>query len=318
VSSGFFPRAAGGYCVDPNGEVRAYGEAASGTLDEVCTQLFDGECEVYKGFGLKRVVTLRYVDGKGSPATVNINLSRFADKEGAYGFFTKRVVGDSDPMEATTQTLEAGGAAALGSGISYVWRGEHVAELSYTNELESPDQLKKSSQQVLPTLTREIGDKLPGQKAPPDAVRALPQEQRIVLGVRYEAKDVLGISGTGSGAIGFYKDGDKRWRVFAITRADEDAAKDVIKTLKKLPGAKTIKGVPFEPMGFALSPEGEPRTEWVVARKGPTVFGVGDEELALSADQSADEAKKVRLDEAAKIEKLGKLAGSAAPPEDKK
>src|SRR5690606_30725455 len=121
VSAGFFPRTSGAYCVDPNGEVRAYGESASGTLDEVCTQLFDGECEVYKGFGLKRVVTLRYVDGKGSPASINVNLSRFADREGAYGFFTKRVVGDSDPVEATTQKLEAGGAGALGSGIAYVW-----------------------------------------------------------------------------------------------------------------------------------------------------------------------------------------------------
>ena len=318
TSAGFFPRAAGGYCIDPNGEVRAYGEGASGTLDEVCTQLFDGECEVYKGFGLKRVVTLRYIDGKGSPATVNVNLSRFADKEGAYGFFTKRVVGDADPTEATTQKLEAGGAGALGSGIAYVWRGDHVAELSYTNELESPDQLKKSSAAVLPTLAKEIGDKLAGDKEPPKAVQELPEDNRVSLGTSYESKDVLGISGVGPGAVGFYKDGDKRWRVFSVVRADEDAAKDVLKTLKKVDGAKTVKGVPFEPLAIAQTEEGGPRTEWVVARKGSSVFGVGDEEFVLSADQSADEAKKVRLDEAAKVEKLGKLVGVAAPPAEEK
>lgn len=317
TSAPFFPRVAGGYCVDPNGEVRAYGEGASGTLDEVCTQLFDGECEVYKGFGLERVVTMRYVDGKGSPATVNVNLSRFKDKEGAYGFFTKRVVGDSDPTEATTQKLEAGAAGSLGSGIAYVWRGEHVAELSYANELESPDQLKQSSQAVLPTLAKEIGEKLPGDKNAPQAVQALPEASRVPLGVSYESKDVLGISGVGPGALGFYKDGDKRWRVFAIVRADEEAAKDVMKTLKKVDGAKTIKGVAFEPMSFARTEEGGPRVEWVVARKGQSVFGVGDEELVLSADQSAEAAKKLRLEEAQKIEKLGALVGApAAPAED--
>lgn len=314
VSAGFFPRTAGGYCVDPNGEVRAYGDGAKGTLDQVCTQLFDGECEVYKGFGLQRVVTLRYVDGKGSPATVNVNLSRFADKEGAYGFFTKRVVGDADPTEATTQKLQAGGGGAVGSGIAYVWRGRHVAELSYANELESPDQLKQSSAKVLPPLTQAIGEKLAGDKAPPKPVQALPEEARVPLGVSYETKDLLDVSGVGPGAIGFYKDGGKRWRVLAIVRSDEDAAKDVMKTLKKLDGAKTVKGVPFEPLAFARTEEGGPRVEWVVARNGSSVFGVGDEELVLSADQSAEEAKKVRLDESQKLEKLGKLAGSTAAP----
>jgi hypothetical protein len=309
-SASFFPRVSGSYCVDPNGEVRAYGERASGTLDEVCTQLFDGECEVYKGFGLKRVVTLRYVDGKGSPASVNINLSQFADREGAYGFFTKRVVGDSDPSEATTQKLEAGGDAALGSGISYVWRGEHVAELSYTNELESPDQLRQSSHQVLPGLSKEVGDKLPGDTQPPKAVQALPAEHRLPLGVSYESKDVLGVSGLGPGAIGFYKQGDRRWRVFAIVRADEEAAKDVMKTVRKLDGARTVKGAPFEPTAFARTDEGSPRVEWLVTRKGSTVLGIGDEEFALSSDQSAEDANKVRLAEAAKIELLGKLSAA--------
>ena len=69
ASAAWFPKQAAGYCIDPNGEARTYGEAAKGTLDAVCTELLDGECEVYKGYGLKRVVTLRYIDGAGSPGT---------------------------------------------------------------------------------------------------------------------------------------------------------------------------------------------------------------------------------------------------------
>src|SRR6187200_27451 len=41
VSAGYFPRSVGDYCIDPNAEIRAYGENAPGTVDKVCTELFD-------------------------------------------------------------------------------------------------------------------------------------------------------------------------------------------------------------------------------------------------------------------------------------
>jgi len=152
---------------------------------------------VYKSFGLRRVVTLRYIDGKGSPGAVNVNLSRFASVEGAYGFFTKRVVADADPAETVPAALDAGGEGALGSGIAYVWRADMVAELSYTNELEPPDQLKASAGRVLPPIAKAIGDAMPGDKQRPLAVALLPSENRLPMGVSYATKDVLGIAGTG-------------------------------------------------------------------------------------------------------------------------
>ncbi|HEY6556982.1 MAG TPA: DUF6599 family protein [Polyangiaceae bacterium] len=314
-AAAFIPRMAGDYCVDPNGETRAYGEEASGTLDKACTELFDGECEVYKAYGLKRVVTLRYVDGKGSPGAVNVNLSRFENKDGAYGFFTKRVIADADPAESAPAKLEAGGAGALGTGIAYVWRGTHVAELSYTNELESPDQLKGSSARALPALAKELGEKLPGDKAAPAAVSALPETQRVNMGIQYEAKDVLGISGAGPGALGYYKDGDKRWRVFSVVRSDEDSAKDVMKTLKKLDGAKNLKNAPVEGLAFAVrNKETDPKIAWVVTRKGEHVFGVGDEESVLSGDTSAEEAAKVSLPQERKIEILKRIVDGGTTP----
>ena len=42
ASAAFFPRAIDAYCLDPNGDTRAYGEGAKGTLDDVCTQQLDG------------------------------------------------------------------------------------------------------------------------------------------------------------------------------------------------------------------------------------------------------------------------------------
>ncbi|HEY6080887.1 MAG TPA: DUF6599 family protein [Polyangiaceae bacterium] len=284
ASAAWFPKQAAGYCIDPNGEARSYGEAAKGTLDAVCTELLDGECEVYKGYGLKRVVTLRYVDGAGSPGTVNVIVSRFGSPEGAYGFFTKRVIADGDPADGTPKEIAAGGEGALGTGIAYIWRGDVVAELSYTNELETPDQIKASSGKVLPGLARELGDHLPGEVNPLPAVRLLPQERLVPMGISYAHRDALGVTGLGSGAVGYYQENDLRYRVVGLSRPDEDSAKDVLGTLKKLPGSKVQKDLGFDAVSFSTrEAEGAPQAEWLAGRSGGNVIIVGDEPLKLKA-----------------------------------
>ena len=288
ASAAYFPRQAASYCIDPNGETRSYGEAAKGTLETVCTELLDGECEVYKGYGLKRVVTLRYVDGAGSPATVNVIASRFASAEGAYGFFTKRVVADGDPADGVPKELAAGAEGALGTGIAYVWRGDIVAELSYANELETPDQIKTTSAKILPELARQIGDHLPGDVNPLAAVRLLPQERLLPMGISYTHRDALGVAGLGAGAVGFYQAGAERYRVVGLARGDEDAAKDVLGTLKKLPGAKVQKDLGFDAVAFSTrEADGAPQAEWLAGRSGGNVIIVGDEPLKLKAGDSA-------------------------------
>jgi hypothetical protein len=309
VSAAFFPRTAADYCVDPNSEARAFGENAPNSLDAVCTELFDGECEVYKRYGLKRVVTLRYIDGKGSPGAVNVNLSRFASAEGAYGFFTKRVVADADPAETVPAALEAGGAGALGSGIAYVWRADMVAELSYTNELEPPDQLKTSAQRVLPPIAKAMGEALPGDAHLPKAVSLLPIANRLPMGVSYAAKDLLGIAGTGPGALGFYREGTERYRVFSLTRADEDSAKDVLKTLRKMDGAKALKDTGVDAITFSVrDEESSPLVGWVVGRKGSTVVGVGDELFVL---RGKPDSQAARIPEAKKLERVKAVLAEA-------
>lgn len=313
VSAGYFPRTAGDYCIDPNAEAKTFGEAGAAPLDGVC-DLFDGECEIYKGFGLKRVVTVQYVDGKGSPGTVSVTLSRFASPEAAYGFFTKRVVADADPLEAAPAPLEAGGAGALGTGMAYVWRGEMVAELRYVHELESPEQIKQSGARVLPVIAKGLGAQLPGGTAELPSVARLPKEARIPSGITYEYRDLLGVSGAGRGAIGYYKDGARRYRVFASVRADEDSAKDVSKTLKKLEGAHGFKDSPIDAIALGLREgEGEPKIEWVVGRSGSTVIGVGDEVFALG--KGGSDAEVPRLSQAEKMEKVQALlaASNKAP-----
>ena len=288
VSSAYFPKQAGGFCLDPNGDARTYGEAAKGTLETVCTELLDGECEVYKSYGLKRVVTVRYVDGAGSPGSVNVTTSRFASSEGAYAFFTKRVIADGDPADGTPQKLGAGAEGALGTGIAYVWRGDVVAELSYANEAETPEQIKASSAKVLPELAQKLGEHLPGDIGSLPAVRLLPPEHLVPMGVSYAHRDALGIAGLGAGAVGYYQEGGQRYRVVGLARPDEDSAKDVLGTLKKLPGAKAQKDLGFDAVLFTTRDgDGAQQAEWLAGRSGQNVVIVGDEPLKLKAGDPA-------------------------------
>ncbi len=312
ISASFFPRTTSGYCLDPQGEVKTYGEKGKLSMDEVCTTAFDGECEVYKRFGLKRVVSLHYIDGRGKDGTVEVNLSRFADVAGAYGMFTLRVVAGDPAEESTPKPFEAGGAGAIGTGRAYVWRGEHLAELQYNNDQESPEELAKSSDAILRAVGKEIGEKLPGAKSKPPAAEALPTDKRIANGIVFQPKDALGFSGVGPAATGFYKDGDRRYRVLAIVKEDADQAKDAFKTLKSKPGTLPVANLGDEAAHVVVAPqEGGPKIEALVARKGKNIWGVADEEYALREAGGGEAEKKARLTKDEALSRMKPLLASS-------
>lgn len=317
VSAAFFPKSAGGYCVDPQGEIKTYGEKGKLSMDEVCTTAFDGECEVYKRFGLKRVVSLHYVDGTGKGGTVEVNLSQFADVAGAYGMYTLRVVAGDPAEPSTPKVLAAGAAGAIGTGRAYVWRGQHLAELQYVNENESPDALAKSSETILSEVGKEIGQRLPGATTLPAAAQLLPVDKRVSNGIVFQPKDVAGWAATGPGATGFYKDADRRWRVLSIVKDDADQAKDAFKTIKSKPGTLPLANVGDEAAHVVVPGGGEdkasaPKVEMFVARKGNVIWGVGDEEYVLRAKAGADR-EKARITKDDATAKLKELVAIPAP-----
>lgn len=296
LSAAWLPKTVGGYCVDPQGEVKTYGEKGKLSMDEVCTTAFDGECEVYKRFGLKRVVSLHYVDGSGNGGTVEVNVSQFADVAGAYGMYTLRVVAGDPAEPSTPKPLAAGAAGAIGTGRAYVWRGAHLVELQYVNEQEAPSDLAKSSATILEAVGKAIGQKLPGPLTLPPAAQALPAWNRLPSGIVFQPKDVLGWNGVGPGAIGFYKEGDRRWRTLAIVKDDADQAKDAFKTLKSKPGTLPVAGLGDEAARIVVSGQGGgPKVELLVARKDNTIWGIGDEEYALRGAGAGDKEPKARV-----------------------
>ncbi|MEO5726432.1 MAG: DUF6599 family protein, partial [Byssovorax sp.] len=232
---------------------------------------------------------------------------RFGTSEGAYAMFTRRVVGDGDPADdSTPRPTPGGGSAALGLGNAYLWRGLYLVELTYNNQDAAEAAMKTAGEALLPPLVREMGDKLPGETALPPAATALPKENLIPLGIRYITKDLLGDTGSGAGAFGYYRAGDKRYRVAVIARGDADQAKDVLSTLGKVRGAAKEKGIADGAVRFMHKDGEAPPAEWVFARSGKLVLGVGDEPRALKATMSADEHARVTLSKEEKIERLKK------------
>jgi len=306
ASGPLFPQTSGGFCLDPNGGDKTFGEGGTQPIDHIC-DLFDGECEIYKGYGVRRVVEARYVDGAGTPATVDVHLSKFGTTEGAYAMFTRRVVGDGDPAdEATPRPIEGGGAAGLGLGNAYLWRGLYLAEITYNDQTAAEATVRAAGDKLLPALVKEMGEKIPGETALPSAAAALPREGLLPLGVRFVTKDLLGVDGVGAGAFGYYRQGEKRFRVASLLRADAEQAKDVLSTLGKLAGASKEKGV-GEGAVRLMRKEGEgAAAEWIFARAKNAVVGVGDEARVLRAGMTADEHGKVTLTKDEKIERLKK------------
>ncbi len=304
-----FPRTLAGYCVDPHGETRVFGDNAPKPIDAICTEAFDGECEIYKSFGLRRVAIFRYVDGAGSPGTVDVVVSQYGGADGAYGMFTKRVVSDGDPARSDSpKPLAVEGVGAAGIGTAWLWKGSLFVEFTYTNEKQTPEQVAMTSATLLKVMATAIAGRLPGAATMPPAVARLPEANRIPLGVLFQPTDAFDVQGGGAGAIGFYAEGDKRYRVLSIARNDADQAKDVLKSLLRRTGATSEKDIGEGAVRLMVG-EGDAvsRAEWIVARKGSQLFGVGDEPLALSSGMTTAERDKVALSRDEKIKRVRAL-----------
>jgi len=303
-----FPRSFSDYCIDPHGETRTYGASASKDIDAICTEAFNGDCEMYKSFGLERVILFRYIDGGGSPGAVDVVVSKYASSEGAFGMFTKRVISDGDPArQDAPKEMLVEGMGALGAGTAYLWKAQIVVEMTYTNDRQTPQQVQETASRLLSALSKVVAAKLPAPATLPTAATRLPAENRIALGIRFEPKDVFGVQGGGAGAFGYYQHEGKRYRVVSIIRDDADQAKDLLTALSKREGVTKLKDLGEGGVRMMEGEPGDVRIEWVMARSGPQVFGIGDESSSLRAEMSATDHDAVCLTKEQKVERLKAL-----------
>jgi hypothetical protein len=313
----YLPAVVGNFCLDPAGSDKAYGEEAPQGVDGICDAV-DGECELYKRAGVRRFVELRYVDGAGAPATIDLYLSRYGSPDQAFAMYTQRVVGDGDPARPDgPRPIASAGRAALGQGNAVLWRGSFLAEMTLSDERASAPALKQQGDELFPKLAQAIAERLPGTTELPVAARALPPEGLVPGGIRYFATDLLAMEGTGPGAVGYYADGERRWRALRADDGDEARAKDVLKAFARRTGSSTEKGLGEDAVRFmAQDATGAPLAEWLVARAGAKVVGIGDESTVLRDGMPAAERTARTLTTADKRTRLRSwlAAGPAKSP----
>lgn len=298
----FVPEVSGSFCIDAKLGATAYGQNADKTLEEIC-ELYDGECAVYQAHTVVRVLEVAYVTG-GSKATINLKVSKFKSPENAYGMFTKRLIGDGDPIdEATPKAIRAGFEnGVLGIGNGYLWRGDVLVEATYNDESKTPTQLDEESKPVVGALLTAVNDKLTGDTSPALAKR-IPEKERLPLGVRYVVSSALVKEG-GAGLYGYYKTADaKRYRVALVPHADEAKAQALVALLEKTYGAKTA--------GEGTVTMRVEEMDWIIRRVGTDVFAVGDESRVLRKGMPDEERAKLYLSSAEKSTRLDEIAPPA-------
>lgn len=323
------PTTVGSYCVRKGDQMQSFGEGSSKKIEDV-SDVIDGQGEIYAhNYYAKRYDRVHYVNERGNGEEVEVNVSTFDKPENAYALFTYQVVAnkDPDPEAAKSQgrtpprAIKGGGAAAMGKGNAYLWRGNYLVELTFSPDPTKPEaEALASADKVLAEMVAAIGDKIVGATDPPADVRALPGESegRVPLGIDYvpakfkkpEGKGDALFLNVGAYATSFMRDGKKRYRVIAVAREEKDAARDAIAAFSKMPGTvpiKEAKEFSDEAWHFSFNvgqggPGAGGKAEGVAARRGTAVYAVIDEELALG-----DPAKKDDWPRLTKEEKVSKL-----------
>lgn len=269
----WFPRSIGSYCIDPNVDQRVFGAGAPLPLADAAESLTLDATRLER-LGLVEVVTIAYVEARDDPARVAVSALRFSSPEGAFGFFSGRVAEAAEAGHPVFQPLTAGADAVLGEGTALVVRAEVVLRLDFTSRGLDPARLASAAAPVLTTLSRAIAEQLPGTNALPPALRLLPVPGRVPLSHRFEALDLLGFEGVGPGAVATYDDGGRRVRLALFVKQDDDAAEDVLHTLRKREGSRKLKSAPYDATRVVeLEPKTGAGKEWVFGHKGVFVGG---------------------------------------------
>ena len=164
------------------------------------------------------------------------------------------------------------------------WRGSHLAELDYTDETSAPGRVAERGAAPLEALARELTVRLPGKAELPPSVSLLPKRDGGPKRIHFEHENLFGIEGLGAGALARYALAGTRATettkdetpLAVLARVDDDSAKDVLRTLRRLPGARPFRGAPYESLSVPIQAvEGGARLEWVFGRKRHVVVGIG-------------------------------------------
>jgi hypothetical protein len=284
---GWFPRSLGTYCIDQNVDERVFGLGGSLPLADAADVLsLDGE-ELASAAPVT-IVALGYVEDAAEPGRVTASVVSFANPDAAYAFFTRRIADAAELGRPVFEALDAGAEGVLGETTALVVRAQAVLRLEFANRRLAPGRVAAAARPVLVSLAKDIGARLPGVAKLPVAAELLPAAGRVPLSVRYYAQDLAGFQGVGPGALATYVEGSRRYRVALAVRQDADAGKDVLSTLRKRDGSRTLKREPYDASRVAETDEATGAVrEWIFGRKGAVVAGVAFDVAPRAAPKGA-------------------------------
>ena len=144
------PRGALGFCVD-GASTKTYGELASHTLDETCTTLLDGECEVYRRNHVRRMLSTRYVTADGVNVVYAI-ATQFLNAAGANELFRVRT-------RSIASQIAPG--VALEGTMAIVVYDAYLVELTFASEAPiAKGDAERVASQVEAALATDIAKRL--------------------------------------------------------------------------------------------------------------------------------------------------------------
>jgi hypothetical protein len=295
IRRSFFPEGNADFCIDPHADFRSFGQGEKEPLGLACESL-PGDCARYARFELRHVVIVPYVIVGNSRARITVTLLEFPGVDQACAFFTDERFGDGSDDARSWQRVSPSEVYRSGTN-ALVWHANHVALLAYTDETSTPSAAEAGGAKLLELLSRSVIGKLPGAASSPLSVSFLSQEGPS-LGWHYEHVDLFDMAGLGPGVLANYAVDGGTEPLAVLARTDDDAAKDVLRTFRRVPGSQSLKGAPYEAIRVPLRPaEGEKLVEWLFGRKRSVVLGVGREreKLERSAEELVRHAELLRL-----------------------
>jgi hypothetical protein len=297
------PEQNGDWCLDRFAAPVSYGELGEESLERACERALGPSCRSEEGAGTRRVVRFHYLNRAEPLASVDGVLSRFHEASSAYARYTRAVVGAAESDLAQATELDGGRIAQRGDSL-FAWRGRELLWLHYVDEHRGSPGRQQAANAALPPLARAVLARLGDADDLPPSVRRLPVAERIPLGVRLFLDEAFGVPGLGPSALGYYRQGNERWRVIAMERPDVESAKDVMSTLEHQPEAHRLERAPLEALTLSeRRGPGESPLSWLIARQAGVVYGVGSEEP--SARLAGEPGSALTLQQ-----KLGKLLGA--------
>src|SRR5690606_6616763 len=120
--------------------------------------------------------------------------------------------------------------------------------------------------------------------------RLLEQPGLDPLGVAVSSDEILGVAGTGAGAIGYYSTSTPPHRVLSAERRDEAGAKDLLRLLGRSGASNKLKGRDI--LRVRRTREGQPPETWFLRKQGNAVLGVGPLSTSGEPQLSTPEARK--------------------------